>query len=391
MTISVTSWFVDTAASENPPVKRTFTIAGSDYSAWVLGWPSISSRWDELKPNNVTINLANEDQTFNFFKNAKINIQASCALNLGFTHPTSGDELINLFTGTVGEVSFKDASVTLRLVDKIQLLSDRVVGTTNSAAVFSTATTLPSDVAWTLCTCYGGWSNIASISNPDIDYVSFQAWAAIFSGDSVFCQAAFKGNKVTEALRKVTQNTHSAAYMANNKLVFARWTIVNSYAVVLDNDRIKTLGVKIRADALINKQFVEFDYRVNSNSWASAVFAINSASVQSYGARESVLKDESFWYVSSANALNAAERALFNYAYPYDEVSLSTPLTPLHQTVGDTITAVDSHIGLNNGWRIMARSVNMDDASMTLEIDGSQTSTPFFLDISYLDRNDVLT
>ena len=123
MSYSVTSWFVEQAALENPPVKRTFTIAGSDYSDWVLSWPTINTRWDELRPNNVTIQLANEDQTFNFFKTAKTNVQAACVVKLGFTHPTSGDELLTMFNGTVAEVSFKDASVSLRLNDKVQKLS----------------------------------------------------------------------------------------------------------------------------------------------------------------------------------------------------------------------------------------------------------------------------
>ena len=391
MTYSVTSWFVDQAALENPPVKRTFTIAGSDYSDYVLGWPTINSRWDELRPNNVTINLANEDQTFNFFKTAKTNVQAQCEVKLGFTHPTSGDELISLFAGTVGEISFRDASVDLRLIDKVQQLSDRIVGTSNSAAVFRNSTLLPSDIAWTLCTCYGGWSNLTSTSNPDIDYSNFQLWASIFSNDSVYAQASFSGQKVTEALRKVMQNTHSAAFIVNNKLTFARWTLVNSYPVTLDNDKIKTLGVKVRADSLINKQWVEFSYNVGSGNWEKSVYAINSESVNSYGIRETVMKDESFWYVSSANALNIAERSVFVNASPYDEVSFTTPLTPLHQTVGGTIIAVDSHLSLNDGWRIMAMAVNVDDASITMEIDGSQSRIPFTLDISSLDGTDILT
>jgi hypothetical protein len=390
MTYSVTSWFVDQAVSENPPVKRTFTIAGSDYSAWVLSWPTITTRWDELSPNNATISLANEDQTFNFFKSAKVNVQAACAVKFGFTHPTSGDELITFFNGTVAEVNFKDGQISLRLVDKLQKLSDRIIGTSNSAAVFSTSTLLPSDIAWIACTSYGGLSAVASTSNPDINYASFAAWAAVFSADSVYMQASFTGQKVTEALRKVAQSTQSAAYMANDKLTFARWSTANTSVVTLNNDHIKSLGVKIRGDAIVNKQWVEFSYNTTSKSWGSSVFAANSASINSYGTRETVQKDESIWYVSSSNALNMAQRSLQVAANPYDEVELSATLAPLYQTVGDTIIAVDNHLDVTAGWRIMSTAVNIDTGGISLSIDGSQINTPFLLDVSSLDGPDLL-
>lgn len=582
MGYDVSSWFIGQTMLENPPtLDRVFTIAGSDYSDFVLSWPTINSRWDELKPNNVTINLSNEDQTFNFFKTAKENVQAPCVIKFGFkvldgdnsfpyeitsssvgslnqvfysqefdqssywflsfsgtivpnalvapdgtttgawfndpnssnpayiktysgphystpsgvvrdiigsiyiakdnissrnplfrmqwapttkqinvvldtqtgassiywstsmsvskfgvtdvgswwrvwamgSHPLDsssldislwlygdslnstvtslgvwgaqlswGDESIDLFTGTVGEVSFKDASVSLRLVDKIQKLSDRIVGTSNSAAVFSSSTMLPSDILWTSVTCYGGYSSVKSSNNPDIDYNAFLAWAAVFSADQVYMGASFKGTTVTEVLRKIMQNTHSTSYLVGNRLFLARWTTVNTFAPTLTSDQIKSLGIKIRADALVNKSWVEFDYKTNSNFWNGAVFAANTPSVNSYGIRESITRDESIWYVSSANALNMAQRILFVNALPYEEVSVDSTLYPLSLTVGDTLVAVDPHLDLSEGWRVMGMSVNVDQGSITLDINGSQTftNTSFLLDYSALDGSDIL-
>lgn len=540
MSYNVSSWFAQQAASENPNIRRVFTIAGSDYSDYVLGWPTINFRWDELKPNNVTINLANEEKTFNFFKDAKVNVQADCAVKFGFkrnnflswseqfdnpvwqdpvsewtvsanteldpnggmtadaitiqgtsalirrsgigvsllsfsiwlkilngtltactvdhtdlshidvtssviasypgwariqapglfvnspswldfqvTFASSGgqialwgaqansgsdvlgysqtesdisDELISMFSGKVAEVSFKDASVSLRLVDKIQQLSDRIVGTTNSPAVFSSSTLLPSDIAWGICTSYGGLSSVKSSSNPDINYTAFQEWAGVFSADLVYMGASFTGQKVTEALRKIMENTQSAGFMADNKLTFARWTTVNTRQVTLTSDHIKTLSTKIRADSLINRQWVEFGFHPESGGgyWDFSVSAQNSSSVNSYGIRETVLKDESVWYVNSANALNMAQRSLFVNALPYDQVQLNTTMVACYQQVGETIAAVDPHLELSAGWRIMGLSLNLDNGGMTLDIDGSQVNTPFLLDYSQLDGTDIL-
>lgn len=390
MSYGVSSWFVEQSLSENPPVKRIFTITGSDYSDYVMGWPTINSRWDELKPNNVTINLSNEDQTFNFFKAAKSSVQAPCVVKFGFTHPTSGDELITMFSGKAAEVSFKDASVSLRLVDKIQQLSDKIVGTTNSSAIFSGSTLLPSDIAWTLCTCYGGLSSVANSSNPDIDYQAWKDWAAVFSADAVYMGASFTGQKVTEALRKLMENTQSAGFMADNKLTFARWTTVNTRFLSLDANHIKSLGMKVRADSLINRQWVEFAFDTTSKSWNYSVFAQNDTSVNSFGVRETILKDESVWYINSSNALNMAQRSLFVNAFPYEQVEVDTTLVACYQQVGETIAAIDTHLGLSEGWRIMGLSMNLDNGSIKLDIDGSQINTPFLLDYSLLDGTDII-
>lgn len=649
MTYSVSSAFVDYCAAENPPVKRTFTIAGSDYSDYVLRWPTIRTRWNELQPNNVTISLANEDQTFNFFKEAKANVQATCQVKFGFTDvslrtatwalasepfslamgtpavaalnatdiahidfnaapliktyrvtnsvwaqvgsslsvasaftysgitllnetdmaqsdtgsdllktyrwdgfgwsqvgsglaipafslppaiaaitsdsvafiegtnrtlrtygwsgslwsqtgsgllvnsftavalaalssldvalsddvsgairtyrwsgslwsqvgsqlvvATSGanpalgalsatriayannqsdeiraydwsgslwsqvgsglylgsigndmamtalsstdiafvdassdtlrtyrftetnDELLTMFSGTVADLTFKDGALDLRIVDKVQRLSDRIVGTSNSSTVFSGSTLLPSDIAWTLCTCYGGLSTVQSTSNPDIDYASWRIWANAFSLDQIYMGAHFKGQKVTEALRKLTENTQSAAFMANDKLTFARWTATDSGVLQLTDNHIKTLGVKIKADALINKQWVEFNFNVQSKNWSNAVFEANTASINSYGTRETIMKDESLWYTTSASALNLAQRFLLINQLPYDQVDLTTPLVALYKQVGDTVNVTDSHLDLSDSWRIMEMALNTDDGSMELVIDNSQ-------------------
>ena len=519
MTFSVSSWFVDQAASENPPVKRKFTIAGSDYTDYVLRWPTIKTRWNELQPNNVTIGLANEDQTFNFFKTAKAKTQSECVVEFGFKdkpwdsgswnftntldgftainaglavsgsevtitssaadsqlytqsldlvgadsflimarikrvesvawegdvfYATSGhafvssyranasrpagidsdyvtafwdmrslatgdgsdwltntitrlrfdftnvntgafsvdwvgfatsaytDELITVFTGKVGDLTFSDGAVDLRLIDKVQQLSDRIVGTTNSIAVFSSTTMRPSDIAWTLCTCYGGFSSIQSTSNPDIDYEAFQDWASAFTLDNILTRAMFKGQKVTEALRKLMEHTQSASFMSNNRVKFARWTAQDSGELSLTDDHIKSLSVQVKADDLVNKQWIEFNYDPTSKSWANALYALNQASINSYGTRENVIKDESVWFTNSASALNLAQRFLVINKLPYDKIDFTSGLVPLYKEVGDTLNLSDTHLQLDGSWRIMEMALNTDTGEIAAVIDNSQ-------------------
>lgn len=390
MPYNVTSWFVDQCAASAPPVKRKFLLGSSDYSERVVSWPSISRTWNDVRPLTVSIGLANEDKLFNFFHSDKTNLRAAAKLQLGFTHPSSGDEMITLFSGAVKRVTYNKGQCTLTLGDKFSQLGERVIGTSNSAAIFSGATMLPSDIAWTICTCYGGLSSVQSTSNPDIDYDDFRSWAGVFSGDSVYMGARFEGQTVTEALRKLAKMTVSAVVLDGEKISFARYTTANTQTVTVDNDSILDMSVDIDDSDMVNKQFVYADWRVASRFWNVTVVEANSASVNSYGVRERVLSDESVWYVSSQNAYNAAQRIIRTAGRPYDRMTLKTPLKSLHQQVGDTIVGVDTFLGIDAGWRIMKQSINMNDGSLSYSIDPSQVNTPFILDASSLDGGDLL-
>lgn len=372
MAYSVTSWFVEQLALENPPIVRKFTISGSDYTGYVLRWPQIRSQWNEFRPNNVTVSLANEDGAFNFFQQAKVNVRADCEISFGFTHPSSGDEMLSLLVGKVADVTFSKGAIDLRVVDKVQQLSDRIVGTSAAAAVFSSSIMLPSDVVWTLCTCYGGFSSIQSTSNPDIDYSSWLAWADVLSGDNLTVGASFQGQKVTECIRKILENTQSSGFVSNNKLVFTRWSGPSPNVVSLNSDEIKELSVSVKADNVVNKQWVEYDFNLSTKTWNASIAAVNSASVGSYGLREQVIKDESFWYKNNTGALNLAERALSVTKTPYDQLTVQTILKPAWLNVGDTIHAVDPQMSLSDSWRIMTQAIDLESGQITLELDASQ-------------------
>lgn len=390
MPYNVTSWFIDTAHEENPPIKRTLTIGGSDYSDRVLKWPTISRQWDDLRPVSVSISLANEDQTFNFFRSDKTKLRSTFEIKLGFTHPTSGDELISVFQGTSDRVVFNDGSANLNIVDKLKPFSERVVGLSNSPVVFSSSTLLPSDIAWTLCTCYGGLSAVQSTSNPDINYTSFLTWAAVFSADTVLMRARFQGQKVNECLRKLAQHTQSAIVLSENKITFNRFTSVNTNISSLDNRHIVDLTLSIDDQDMVNKQWVYADFRPESQYWTISVFDTRTASVNSFGLREQLMQDEAVWYVNSANALNLAQRVMSTAGTPYDRIQVDTPLVPIHHLIGETVIVVDEQLGVTEGWRIMNYKLDTDTGKIKIGVDGSQINTPFVLDVSLLDGTDVL-
>lgn len=392
MAYSVTSWFIDQTQLKVTSPVRKFTVAGSDYSARVIKWPSIRRAYADIRPVNISVDLANEDQALNFFRTEPTKLLASCALSIGYTHPTSGDEMMTVYTGDIDRVSYKKGTITIQTLDKFKQFTERVVGSSNSPSLFVGSNYLPSDLAWWLCTSYGGLSALQSTSNPDIDYTSFQSWAAVFSGDSVYVQARFEGPKVTEALRKIARYTDSGIWVEGDKVTFARFAEAGSMETVVTADSILDLDLSIDDSTVTNKQHVYADYDVNSRFWKLDIFDADSTSINSYGLREEIEKDEAIWYVSSATALNMAQRRVLFSSSPYQEYNLTLPLVALPRQVGEMLRIDDDFLGVTSGeaWRIMEYSLDMNNGRMSVKADSSRIARPFILDhdtYGLLDQN----
>lgn len=389
MPYSVSSWFIDTAASVAPTIKRTFTIAGSDYSSRVQGWPTISQKWDNLKPTTITLGLANNDGGLNFFKTDKTNLRSQCIIKFGFTHASSGDELITMFSGKSSRVVFEDGKLMLTMDDKLRQLAERLIGASQSAYVWP-ASYYPSDIAWAVCTSFGGLSSVASTSNPDIDYTAYTTWKALFSGDSIIMGGRSEGKSCLEILRNLARHTRSAIFMKEDKLSFNRFTTANTDTTMLDNNSIVKTSLSIDDTDIINKQWVYANYDATSRYWPINVHDVKSASVNSFGLRENVEKDETVWYVNSLSALNLAQRITQTAGLPYDRLMVETTLVPIHRHLGEIVQTIDVQIDVSEGWRIMQRDFNLDTGRIKLTVDVSQINTPFLLDVSSLDGSDLL-
>ena len=111
MPFDTTSWFIEQTLLKSSEPVRKFTIGGSDYSDYVLKWPKFKKKWNDIRPLNFTINLSNDDQLFNFFIDDKTKLKQPVSLQMGYTHPTSGDELITLFAGVSDYVKYDKGKI----------------------------------------------------------------------------------------------------------------------------------------------------------------------------------------------------------------------------------------------------------------------------------------
>jgi hypothetical protein len=334
--------------------------------------------------------MANDDGALNFwFDNVYTLSQSGGAaiatIDVGFTHATSGDELIRVFTGFLKTVKYNKGKCTALLKDKLWGLSERVAGDSTNPVSMSA---IPSDIAWTLCTCYGGLDSTASTSNADIDYTSFQEWAAVLSADAITCDVYYDGTKVRKALTALAEYNDSANWVeGDGKIYFERFAEATSLDTLLSEQEQIELKIDIDDKRLINKQDVYGNYDITSRDWFLNVSDVASASVNSYGIREDVLKNKMVWFTSSINALNIAARRTTLFAEPPKAFDIQTAGVGLEMQISETVRMVDSFMSITSedAWRIVGLKFNVNDFMLNLELDGATTLDPFYLDVDFLD------
>lgn len=389
--VDVTSWFVEQTWKKNPDnLVKKFMIGTSDYAGNVITWPKPKQIWDSIRPHNTKIDLYNEDQSLNFIRDDTTNLVLQCKAQIGYTHPTSGDELVTILQGTTDKVKYSRGKASIHLIDKFDQLSKRLIGTSDVPVDYTGSNHLVSDLAWYICTSHGGYSAVESTSNPDIDYVAFQEWAEIFSLDTVFVEARYDGINAAKALRSLAHITRSAIFLSDNKISFNRFGVGGTSLFTLDSSNIRSLDSDIDMEDVINQQYVFFDYSVDSDYFTQTVIETDSASVNSYGLIEAEEQNDKVWYVDSNSALNLAQRIINVHKVPFDKLKVDTTLYGLSAEVGDVVTVVDSHLGIDGDFRVMGRNTDFDKGRMQFQLDASQLEQLFILDTSQLDGPDAL-
>ena len=386
MAYSVSSAWIDELIDSAPAnIVRKCMIGSSDYTDWVLTWPKIRRTMNDLKSVDITILLGNVDGHLNDFYTSTYSIVQSVQLEFGFTISGS-DELVDIYNGHVKAVKYEGTKVSIQCKDRLWDLSSVVVGESEETIVFSDQ--IPSDIAWDLCTCYGGLDNTKGAGNVDIDWPSFEAWAEQFSNDSLSIEAIYDGQKITESLQKLAEFTDSAMWIdASGKLKFERLTEASSLDLLLGTSDFLDFKIDVNSLRLINKQYVEAKYSVESDYWEIAVYNESSNSVNSFGLYEDLMRDEHVWFMSSAGAMNLAQRKILKLDTPPVLLEGQTGLKSLQMEMNDTIRVVDSFygIGSDDAWRITEYGFNMHTGEIDMSLDGATALGAFILDIDYLD------
>jgi hypothetical protein len=368
--------------------QNKFTIGSSDFTDRVLKWPTIKRTVNQLKSSNVSIPLANTDGYFNLFYNNLYTIPNTCLLQVA--EMPAGD-YDTVYTGFLKDVQFKRETCVVKLKDRLWDFTGKKIGESDAPA--SLGNQIPSDIAWTLCTCYGELDDTTSTSNTDINYESFAAWAAIFSRDSIECAAHYKGTKITDALERLVKMNNSNVFVdAEGKVNFHALIDIASNDQLITEDEYTNVEIDIKTTELINRQFVYGGYNVESNYWAIVCKGEDQTSIDSYGLNIDLMKDDTIWFVDSVSAVNLADKKVISYKNPPKTFTISLPMLYYNKRLGDRVRFTDSFFTITSAdtWRISETRFDMNNGKTVIELDGAQSFGGFILDVSYLDGPDLL-
>jgi len=405
---NVSSSFIYRASAHNAAWRRKFTLGTSDYSNHVMGWPAVSRSWDSISPTSVTINLSNNDRTFNFFLTDGTKLHASAAVQMGLIQDNyvvdgyvvdgyvlqsdvvSGD-YIDVIAGTIDSLQFANNQCAATVIDKFKTLTTKIVGDTTSPASYTGSSYLVHDLAWYVCTSHGGLSALTSTSNPDIDYASFSSWTSVFSADNVRMKAQFTGQQPSDILKRIAAMTQSAIWIESNRVKFVRFTVAGESSLTFD-DSITIDGSQVMDErSLVNKFYVGAAYDTTSRTYGITVNDSNSSSISRYGLKEKTSNEALIWYVDSGSALNLAQRMVLTGKEIFPRLQINTPLTGIHLTIGDTLTISDTHLQSSDNYRVMSETLDMENGKKSFTVDQTQFLSGFTLDVSALDSSEVLT
>ncbi len=348
MSLDVSSWFIDQLRQERASPQRIFTINGCDFSHLVLRWPKVKYKADTIDLGRVSIDLSNRNREFQFFVDSGLSMTASCEIALSFTHPELGPERASLYLGEPSGVRFSEGGVEarLQLQGKTKRLTDVSLGTdTDSGGLdFTDSDYFPSDLAWTLVTCFGGLSAVQDSSNPDIDYPKWKAWNDVNIVRDVRVNGFFTGEKIYQVLNTLAFMDSVMILFRNTRLDFT--PIIDGFGAggeLVSPDEIIDLNLSVDPTAIVNDFSIEISYDIATRKFQSQLSLVNSQSILDFGRRSGRFGSQSIWFADLDDARYFAEDIVRFHQKPAPRISLKTPLAGgAHLTVGDVVTVTDS-------------------------------------------------
>ena len=367
----VDSGFIDYFKRNNVFPTRRFWIGNSDYSQYVTKWPKLTRKWNEIKPQNTTIEVANATQAFNFIKDNPAHMMAQCRVEVGRVWTVGSETMLDLFVGNINKINFNRTKASINLIDKFKTFTERTVGIDDAPVDYTNSDYLPSDIIWEVITCYGGLSAVQSDSNVDVDYPSYLSWAEVFSSDTVLMQGYFTGQKVAEILKVAGRATGSSIFEEEGKIKFARFRTNSEEPFEIG--AVVDVRMDLNDARVINKKIVKAGYNVDSSAFSIITSEVNTASVNSFNAREDIEDSDILWYTTSGSALNFIQRELSVNAFPYEKFTIKTPFYSLGRSIGDTVNFTGGPLGVGGEtYRIMSYDMDVDKALMTITVDATQ-------------------
>lgn len=405
---SVSSWWLGQALRSGGAglIRRCYFTddAGGvfDLSHRVLQWPTISYAAGRLAAHKVDVELAGYTprSTDHYFLQMQLtsnswmklfHTDSRLTLELGFTHPQSGQEYLTLFNGRVSACDYSKGRIQLSARGVDNRLEDTMLGTegnpmligcqSNSAYWLS-----PHSVAWTVCASCG-LDTTTGTANPDIDWTAWVAWLGTFSAhyQNTSVVAVLTGQNGASVLAEIAKQTHSVIGfdMLGRLTVARRNGPPRSGSPVVGFDHILDLRYKADRERSNNYLTIMGHYLPGSGgiggTWhgGSDINQFNTFMGPTYGYRHDRWQSEHFFFCVNTAAHVQAHQYLgiSSTSMPasqkrfFPAVRLSLPLAGVILELGGGMRIVDSWMGVDSGteWLVTGKTISMETGRVDLD------------------------
>lgn len=366
---------------------RAFYIGSEDFSDRVMKWPTIEREVNNIKSVSVNLKMSNHDGYFNdLYRTLYRGYKKTCYLGMGY-----GSETIPLYFGEIYAIRYpKEGECELKLRDKFWGLNQAKVG--DNTTVGSFGDQRPSELVWTLITSYGGFSSVASTSNPDISYSFFNSWSSVYSVTPVRVAARYTGSTVAEAVSEIIELCDAQMWLNNsNQLCFKALENDNS----INSSMVKRVG-NISPDIDAIKLTTRTKHSINYSTTSGFGGTVNYqvvANINSWGVHEKLWDSQKCWLTTSESAINLGGRYIFNHGEPIFTIKAEAGFRALRFLMSERTIITNSFYDISSSdiWRIIGAKYRMDDGITELIMEPSiKYSDAFYLDVHYLDGSEYL-
>lgn len=378
------SLFISKNQSTNPSsVVKRFTYNNSDFSGRVVKFGSIQREYSKVVGKNFTIDLENASGLMNDLNQNRANLRKTGDVMYGYQATTSSADVISIGAGKLTNVSYDNKNgAKLTFKTRLDTLAQKKVSIDTSSrqgANFATSNHNPADLLFHILTANsygGGYSAIASKTNPVIHYDSWKAWRDQLASESITVRGFIPfGTNYQKTIQALAEITDSAIYVeADNRLFFARYlTGTNSFTAVASENDILRMSATVNAYDMCNQYSVPMSYSVNSNklsdSPSGVVTVVNTSSVNSFGTISKEPTTKLFWYTSSANATGLANRITVRRRQPEVAVKITTPIKYLNQQLTDIMRINISELGIvDQPYTIIGETIDLEKDTIAFDL-----------------------
>lgn len=369
--------------STNPAsLSATVYLDGAEITGTVKTIPPIRRRLGAISPEDYDVTVSRGTDVFSGEILAENSVLSQLQIRVGAV--ASGGTLYEVpaHTGKLSRLSAGISGITFGVAGKFGELSAKTIGNPTSLATY--AMTNPGSLAWSVVTCYGTLSSVASISNADIDFASASSWTSEFASEQFTISAEFGGETVAEALAAIGAVTDSDIYTdIYGRLVFRRtMTTLAGSAEVIGSNQISDLTLEWDSADIINAVSIPYQYDTAANSWAGGITAVSTTSQGSYGTKSRVLNDQLVWHDSAVSATNVAQRIVARGKTPPRLLRVTGPLALFRHDIGDNVAVAASTLIDSLGARVTGYEIDWFRGTVELELSERRLLRGFILDDS---------